>query len=96
MGVLKYLDYTYASAQAIATGSNGSGKVFLEHAHLTGTGISTLTIYDGGGTGGRLVAVLGCLANDNDDVIINESCPNGIYVVLTTGAGLAKAILYDR
>ncbi len=96
MGALKYLDHTYASRQAIATGSNGSGKVFLERAHLVGTGISTLTIYDGGGTGGRLVAILACLANDNDDCVINEICPNGVYVVMTTGAGLAKAVLYDR
>lgn len=90
MGILKYLDHTNAAYQVT------TNKSFVERAHLVGTGISTLTVYDGTGTDGRVVAVLSCLANSSDDVIIQDKCKDGVYVVVTTGAGLAKAILYDR
>lgn len=90
MGVLKYLNHTNTAYQVTTNES------FLERAHLVGSGISTLTIYDGTGTDGRVVAVLSCPANDNDDILIQEKCINGVYVIMTTGAGLAKAVLCDR
>lgn len=90
MGVLKYLNHTNTTYQIT------TDPVFIERAHLIGSGISTLTIYDGTGVDGRIVAVLSCPANDNDDVVIQDKCPSGVYIVMTTGAGLAKAIIYDR
>ena len=97
MGVLKYLNHTTVANQVVSTGSGGSGKVFLERAHLVGTGISTLTLYDGGpDLLGRVMAVLSCAANTSDDVSIQDQCPNGVYAVMTTGAGISKAVIYDR
>ena len=98
MAVLKYFDYKNAAYQIVSSGSNGSpaSPVFLERAHLIGTGVSTLTLYDGGDTNGRVVGILGCVANSSDDIIIEDKCKNGLRTVMTTGAGIAKAIIYSR
>ena len=96
MSVLKFLNHTNSLFQVVATGSNRSGQTFVERAHLTGTGISLLTIYDGGDINGKVVGVLQCAANTSDDLLIQELCPNGVYVTMTTGAGIAKAVIFDR
>ena len=90
MSVLQYLNQS-TDLKIVST-----SEKFLQKAKLVGTGISTLTIYDGTDATGRVVGVLGCVANSSDYLDINEFCPNGVYTVLTTGAGLAKAIIYDR
>lgn len=90
MGVLKYLTHTNTTYQVT------SSQAFIERVHLIGSGISTLMLYDGTGTDGRVVAILGCAANGADEIIVNEKCSDGVYVVMTTGAGISKAIIYDR
>jgi len=90
MGVLKHI--THTTAYQIYT-----GKKFIEKATLQGTGNATLTIYDGTGTDGRVIAVVGCLANSfSSDDNINEKCVTGVHAVITTGAGLAQAVIYER
>jgi hypothetical protein len=96
MSVLKYITYT-SNGVVVQSGSGVSGKVFVERAKLIGTGNSTLTIYDGAdATNGRIIALLACVANGADESFINEPCIGGVFQVLTTGSGLAQALIYDR
>ena len=91
MGVLTRLTHTSLSTQVT------TDKVFIEKATLRGTGVTTLTLYDGTGTDGRIIAEIACLANDfNSNDNIDESCPSGLHAVLTTGAGIGSAIIYNR
>ena len=91
MGVLGRLIYTGLTSQLATV------KTFVEKATIKGTGNGTLIIYDGTGTDGRIIGEIACVANgfsSNDN--INEQCPDGVYAVLTTGSGLATAIVYNR
>ena len=91
MSVLGRLTYTGLTSQ-LAT-----AKTFVEKATIKGTGNGTLILYDGEDATGNIIAEIACVANgfsSNDN--INQSCPDGVYAVMTTGSGLATAMVYNR